>query len=67
MRAGAFETGARVLRAMIDMGSGNNNMRDPVIYRILHATHPRTGDAWHIYPTYDFAHGQSDAIEGVTH
>ncbi len=67
MRAGAFETGARVLRAKIDMASGNINMRDPVLYRILHATHPRTGDAWHIYPTYDFAHGQSDAIEGVTH
>ncbi len=67
MRAGEFEEGARVLRAKIDMASGNINMRDPVIYRILHASHPRTGDSWHIYPTYDFAHGQSDAIEGVTH
>jgi glutaminyl-tRNA synthetase len=67
MRAGEFENGARVLRAKIDMASGNINMRDPVIYRILHANHPRTGDAWCIYPTYDFAHGQSDAIEGVTH
>ena len=67
MRAGEFDNGARVLRARIDMASGNMNMRDPVIYRILHANHPRTGDAWCIYPTYDFAHGQSDAIEGVTH
>ncbi len=67
MRAGEFPNGARVLRAKIDMASGNMNMRDPVIYRILHADHPRTGDAWCIYPTYDFAHGQSDAIEGVTH
>ncbi len=67
MRAGEFEDGARVLRAKIDMASGNINLRDPVIYRILHAHHPRTGDAWSIYPTYDFAHGQSDAIEGVTH
>ncbi len=67
MRAGEFEDGARVLRAKIDMASGNINMRDPVLYRILHAHHPRTGDAWCIYPTYDFAHGQSDAIEGVTH
>ncbi len=67
MRAGEFPDGARVLRARIDMASGNINMRDPVIYRILHAAHPRTGDAWCIYPTYDFAHGQSDAIEGVTH
>ncbi len=67
MRAGEFEDGARVLRARIDMGSGNINMRDPVLYRILHAHHPRTGDAWCIYPTYDFAHGQSDAIERVTH
>jgi glutaminyl-tRNA synthetase len=56
-----------VLRAKIDMASGNINLRDPVLYRILHASHPRTGDAWRIYPTYDFAHGQSDAIEGVTH
>ena len=67
MRAGEFPNGARVLRAKIAMASGNMNMRDPVIYRILHAAHPRTGDAWCIYPTYDFAHGQSDAIEGVTH
>ena len=67
MRAGAFPDGARVLRAKIDMASGNINLRDPVMYRILNATHPRTGDAWHIYPTYDFAHGQSDAIEGITH
>ena len=67
MRAGEFPNGARVLRARIDMASGNINLRDPVLYRILHAAHPRTGDAWCIYPTYDFAHGQSDAIEGVTH
>ena len=67
MRAGEFPNGARVLRARIDMASPNINLRDPVLYRILHAAHPRTGDAWCIYPTYDFAHGQSDAIEGVTH
>jgi glutaminyl-tRNA synthetase len=67
MRAGEFPNGARVLRAKIDMASGNINLRDPVLYRILHARHPRTGDAWCIYPSYDFAHGQSDAIEGVTH
>jgi glutaminyl-tRNA synthetase len=67
MRAGEFPNGARVLRARIDMASGNMNLRDPVLYRILHATHPRTGDAWCIYPTYDYAHGQSDAIEGITH
>jgi glutaminyl-tRNA synthetase len=67
MRAGEFQDGSRVLRAKIDMASPNPNLRDPVLYRILHATHPRTGDAWCIYPTYDFAHGQSDAIEGVTH
>jgi len=67
MRAGEFPNGARVLRAKIDMGSGNINMRDPVLYRILHASHPRTGTKWCIYPSYDFAHGQSDAIEGVTH
>ena len=67
MRAGEFADGARVLRAKIDMASGNINLRDPVIYRILHAAHPRTGDAWCVYPTYDFAHGQSDAIERVTH
>jgi glutaminyl-tRNA synthetase len=67
MRAGEFPNGARVLRAKIDMASGNINMRDPVLYRILHAAHPRTGTAWKIYPSYDFAHGQSDAIEGITH
>ena len=67
MRTGEFPNGARVLRAKIDMASPNINLRDPVLYRIVHATHPRTGDAWSIYPTYDFAHGQSDAIEGVTH
>jgi glutaminyl-tRNA synthetase len=67
MRAGKFPNGACVLRAKIDMTSGNMNLRDPVLYRILHATHPRTGNAWCIYPTYDFAHGQSDAIEGITH
>ena len=67
MRAGEFPDGARVLRAKIDMGSGNINLRDPVLYRILHAEHPRTGRDWCLYPTYDFAHGQSDAIEGVTH
>jgi len=67
MRAGEFPNGARVLRAKIDMASGNINMRDPVLYRILHAAHPRTGTKWCIYPSYDFAHGQSDAIEGVTH
>ena len=67
MRAGEFPNGARVLRARIDMASPNINLRDPVLYRIVHASHPRTGDAWCIYPTYDYAHGQSDAIEGVTH
>ena len=67
MRAGEFPNGARVLRAKIDMASPNINLRDPVLYRIVHASHPRTGDAWCVYPTYDFAHGQSDAIEGVTH
>ena len=67
MRAGKFPNGARVLRAKIDMASGNMNLRDPVLYRILHAEHPRTGTAWCIYPTYDYAHGQSDAIEGITH
>jgi glutaminyl-tRNA synthetase len=67
MRAGEFPNGARVLRARIDMASGNINLRDPVLYRILNATHPRTGNTWHIYPSYDYAHGQSDAIEGVTH
>jgi len=67
MRAGEFPDGARVLRAKIDMASGNINLRDPVLYRILHAAHPRTGDRWCVYPTYDFAHGQSDAIEHITH
>jgi glutaminyl-tRNA synthetase len=67
MRAGEFPDGSRVLRAKIDMASGNMNLRDPVMYRILHSPHHRTGDAWCIYPMYDFAHGQSDSIEGVTH
>jgi glutaminyl-tRNA synthetase len=67
MRAGEFADGARTLRAKIDMASPNINMRDPVMYRVLHATHHRTGDRWCIYPTYDFAHGQSDSIEGITH
>ncbi len=67
MRAGEFPDGTRVLRARIDMTSPNINLRDPVLYRILHASHPRTGDEWCIYPMYDFAHGQSDAIEGITH
>jgi glutaminyl-tRNA synthetase len=67
MRAGEFPDGGPVLRAKIDMASPNINMRDPVLYRIVHASHPRTGDAWHIYPTYDYAHGQEDAIEGITH
>jgi glutaminyl-tRNA synthetase len=67
MRAGEFPNGTRVLRAKIDMASGNINLRDPVLYRILHATHPRTGDTWKIYPSYDYAHGQSDAIEHITH
>ena len=67
MRAGEFEDGAHVLRAKIDMASPNLNMRDPVLYRILKATHHRTGDGWCIYPMYDFAHGLSDSIEGVTH
>ena len=67
MRNGEFPDGKHVLRAKVDMASGNLNMRDPVLYRILHADHHRTGDAWCIYPMYDFAHGQSDSIEGVTH
>ena len=67
MRAGEFPNGTSILRAKIDMAAGNINLRDPALYRILHATHPRTGNAWCIYPTYDFAHGQSDAIEGITH
>ena len=67
MKSGEFPDGAKVLRSKIDMASGNINLRDPVIYRIVHKSHPRTGDTWCIYPTYDFAHGQSDAIEGITH
>jgi len=67
MRTGEFPDGAHVLRAKIDMNSGNMNMRDPVMYRILHAEHHRTGDKWCIYPMYDWAHGQSDSIEGITH
>ena len=67
MKAGEFPDGAQTLRAKIDMASPNLNMRDPVMYRILHATHHRTGDKWCVYPTYDFAHGQSDSIEGITH
>jgi glutaminyl-tRNA synthetase len=67
MRTGEFPNGARVLRAKIDMASGNINLRDPVMYRILHANHPRTGTEWKIYPSYDYAHGQSDAIEQITH
>jgi len=63
MKSGEFPNGTRVLRAKIDMAAGNINLRDPVLYRILHATHPRTGDKWSIYPSYDYAHGQSDAIE----
>ena len=67
MRAGEFPDGAKVLRARIDMTSPNMNLRDPVLYRIIHAPHPHVGDSWRIYPMYDFAHGQSDAIEGITH
>ncbi len=67
MRACEFPDGAKTLRAKIDMRHPNLNMRDPVMYRIMHASHPRTGDKWCIYPTYDWAHGQSDAIEGITH
>jgi len=67
MRAGEFGDGEKVLRAKIDMASGNINLRDPVLYRVIHAAHPRTGSTWCIYPTYDFAHGQSDAIESITH
>jgi glutaminyl-tRNA synthetase len=67
MRAGEFPEGSRTLRAKIDMASGNINLRDPVMYRIIHASHHRTGDTWCIYPMYDFAHGQSDSIEGITH
>jgi len=67
MKAGEFPDGARTLRAKIDMAAANLNMRDPIMYRILHAAHHRTGDKWCIYPTYDFTHGQSDSIEGITH
>ena len=67
MRAGEFSEGSHVLRAKIDMRSGNLNLRDPVMYRILHARHHRTGDKWCVYPLYDFAHGQCDSLEGVTH
>ncbi|RYD03202.1 hypothetical protein N752_20405 [Desulforamulus aquiferis] len=67
MRAGEFEDGSRVLRAKIDMASPNLNMRDPVLYRILRATHHRTGDKWCIYPMYDYAHPLSDALEKITH
>jgi len=67
MRAGEFPDGSRVLRAKIDMASPNMNLRDPVMYRILHASHPHTGNEWCIYPMYDYAHGQSDSIEGITH
>jgi len=67
MRAGEFPDGSKTLRAKIDMKHGNLNMRDPIMYRILHSTHHRTGDKWCIYPTYDWAHGQSDSIEGITH
>ncbi len=67
MKNGEFEEGEHVLRAKIDMTSGNINMRDPVLYRVMHAAHHRTGDTWCIYPMYDFAHGQSDSLEGITH
>lgn len=67
MKNGEFEEGAHVLRAKIDMSSPNMNLRDPIMYRILHKTHHRTGDKWCIYPMYDWAHGQSDSIEGITH
>ena len=67
MKNGSFPNGSRVLRAKIDMTAPNINLRDPVMYRIMHTTHHRTGDAWCIYPLYDWAHGQSDSIEGVTH
>src|SRR6059036_1781387 len=67
MKAGDFPDGARVLRAKIDMASPNLNMRDPVLYRILHASHPHAGDTWCLYPMYDYAHPLEDAIEGITH
>ena len=64
MKAGEFDAGSRVLRAKIDMANDNMHLRDPLMYRIMYATHHRTGDDWCIYPMYDFAHGQSDSIEG---
>ncbi|MGB3616989.1 MAG: glutamine--tRNA ligase/YqeY domain fusion protein [Catalinimonas sp.] len=67
MRRGAFDDGAKTLRAKIDMASPNMHLRDPILYRIRHVPHHRTGEAWHIYPTYDFAHGLSDSLEGITH
>ena len=67
MKNGEFPEGSKTLRAKIDMASPNLNLRDPVIYRILHKEHPKTGNQWKIYPSYDFAHGQSDSIEGITH
>ena len=67
MKKGEFKEGGKVLRAKIDMSSPNMHMRDPILYRIIHASHHRTGDKWCIYPTYDYAHGQSDSIEGITH
>ena len=67
MKEGEFEEGTKTLRAKIDMSSPNLNLRDPVIYRILHQEHPETGDKWKIYPSYDYAHGQSDSLEGITH
>ncbi|MDA8774820.1 glutamine--tRNA ligase/YqeY domain fusion protein [Opitutales bacterium] len=67
MKSGEFPDGSKTLRAKIDMASPNLNLRDPVIYRIIHKEHPKTGDTWKIYPSYDFAHGQSDSIEGITH
>src|SRR5690554_8230705 len=67
MRLGEFDEGAKALRAKIDMASPNMNLRDPIMYRIRKAHHHQTGDMWCIYPTYDYTHGQSDAIEGITH
>ena len=67
MRKGEFEEGARILRAKIDMANPNMLLRDPIMYRILHHEHHRTGNDWYIYPMYDWAHGQSDALEGITH
>jgi glutaminyl-tRNA synthetase len=67
MRAGEFPDGSKVLRAKIDMASGNINLRDPVMYRVVHSSHYRTGDKWCVYPSYDWTHGQSDSIEGITH